>query len=148
MNDSGTAANYYIYSDKIRVPNPTMGYYLYDFSTNYYRISEKVMESFFKDYHPQPGVPYYPGGIMLDFEQRKMFVKFFTDIDRAHASYGSGHNTFAFYDIYTTCTTGTLHSTWSLARQRSKLCPISRVSKQGLSKPSIYPSPALSRRGS
>lgn len=96
MNDSGTAANYYIYSDKISVPNPTMGYSLHDFSTNYYRISEKVMESFFKDYHPQPGVPYYPGDIMLDFEQRKMFVKFFTDIERALASYGSGHNTFNF----------------------------------------------------
>lgn len=148
MNDSGTAANYYIYSDKISVPNPTMGYSLHDFSTNYYRITEKVMKSFFKDYHPQPGVPYYPGDIMLDFEQRKMTVKFFTDIDRAHASYGSGHNTFAFNDIYTTCTTGTLHSTWSLARQRSLLRPISRASRQGLSKPSIYPSPALSRRGS
>lgn len=148
MNDSGTAANYYIYSDKISVPNPTMGYYLYDFSTNYYRIDETVMKSFFKKHNPQPNVPYYPGEITLDYQTRSMVVRFFTDIDRAHASYGSGQNAFNFRDIGTTCTTGNLFSKWSLARQRSKLCPISRVSKQGLSKPSIYPSPALSRRGS
>ena len=105
------------------------------------------MESFFNDYHPEAGVPYYPGDIMLDFDRRRMIVKFFTDINRALAPYGSGHNTFAFYDIYTTCTTGTLHSTWRLARQRGKLCPTSRVSKNWLTKPSIYPSPALSMRG-
>ena len=90
MNDSGTAANYYIYSDKISVPNPTMGYYLYDFSTNYYRIDETVMKSFFKKHNPQPNVPYYPGEITLDYQTRSMVVRFFTDIDRAHASYGSG----------------------------------------------------------
>lgn len=147
MNDSGTEAEYYVYCDKVSVPHPTMGYNLYDFSTNYYRISQQVMERFFENYHPQPGVPYYPGEITLDYPRLRMDVKFFTDIDRALAPYGSGYNTFAFYDVYTTCTTGTLSSTWRLARQRGKLCPVSRVSKAWLTRPSIYPSPALSSRG-
>lgn len=75
-------AVYYNYSDKIRVPSVGFGWYVHNMLTNQYRVNSQVMERFYNVYSPTVSKRYYPGYITLDYDLKRMDVKFYDEPER------------------------------------------------------------------